>query len=213
MRRLQPSISMDINRIITPNYGTNCYLLSGVGFAAVIDPGEVTPELLEFVNEESDTPEKRIILTHCHFDHIEGVNAVNELWNAPVIISADEAEGLCDNSINLSGYWSRDAISIVPDKTVTDGDEIMLGNEKLKVIVTPGHTKGSVCYLWKDILFSGDTLFKVSIGRTDLPTASATEIFASLKRLSELDENITVLPGHGENTTIGYEKRYNPYMR
>ncbi len=204
---------MDIKRIITERYGTNCYLLSGEGFAAVIDPGEISPELLEFVNEESDALEKLIILTHCHFDHIEGVNAVKELWDCPVVISAEEAEGLRDNRINLSGYWTSEAVSIKPDRTVTDGEEIILGEEKLWVIATPGHTKGSVCYLWENTLFSGDTLFRMSVGRTDLPTASTAELFESLKRLSNLDEATRVLSGHGEETTIGYEKIFNPYMR
>ncbi len=204
---------MDVKRIITPNYGTNCYLLSGEGFAAVIDPGEVTPELLKFLNEQVEKAQRLVILTHCHFDHIEGVEAVKELWHCPVIISSDESEGLSDNRINLSGYWTGKAVSVIPDRTVSDGDIIALGDERLKVIKTAGHTKGSVCCLWNNVLFSGDTLFRLSIGRADLPTASPEELSHSLRRLMTLDENIRVLPGHGEETTIGYEKRFNPYIK
>ncbi len=204
---------MDIKRIVTPNYGTNCYLLSGEGFAAVIDPGEEIPELLAFLNEHSSVTEKLILLTHCHFDHIEGVNVAKELWNCPIVISESDAEGLFDNRINLSGYWSERVVSLNADKTVADGDEIVLGSETIKVIATPGHTKGSICYLWKNVLFSGDTLFTLSVGRSDLPTASPRELLASLHKLSKLDGEITVLPGHGQQTTIDYERRFNRHLK
>ncbi len=203
---------MEIKVLTTPNYGTNCYLLQNGNNAAVIDPGEVTPKLLEFAEGQKDKPNKLIVLTHCHFDHIGGVEAVKEIWGSKVVISKDEAEGLIDNRINLSGYWTDEAISIVPDITVSDGDELKLGEETLKVIWAPGHTKGSVCYLLQDILFSGDTLFKMSIGRTDLPTADFNSLITSLDKLKNLSPEIRVLPGHGGKTTIGFEMQNNPYM-
>ncbi len=203
---------MDIKILTTPNYGTNCYLLENESSAAVIDPGEITPELLEFAEEQQDKPNKLIILTHCHFDHIGGVEAVKQIWDCPVLIGEDEAEGLIDNRINLSRIWTPERISIIPDKTVCDGDIIELGEDTLKVISTSGHTVGSVCYLCNNVLFSGDTLFRVSIGRTDLPTGDYNSLLCSLRKLSELPLDITVLSGHGPETTIGYEKENNPYM-
>lgn len=203
---------MDIKTLVTRRYGTNCYLISNDTSAAVIDPGEAERELLEFCREQKDKENKFIILTHCHFDHIGGVRAVGEIWDCPVIICEKEAEGLSDNRINLSGYWTPDPISIIPDITVKNGDSITLGEENLRVIETPGHTKGSVCYLWENILFSGDTLFRTSVGRTDLPTAEHTELLRSLEILAELDPDIRVLSGHGPETTIGFEISNNPYM-
>ena len=203
---------MKIKVITTRQYGTNCYLLENNNSAAVIDPGEAEPEILEFCEEQKDKQLKYIILTHCHFDHIGGVEAVKEIWNCPVIISRDEAEGLTDNRINLSGYWTPEAISIAPDITVSDGDIIELSEDTLRVIETPGHTKGSVCYLWNKVLFGGDTIFRMSVGRTDLPTADYNSLISSLKKLATLDEDVLVLSGHGPKTTIGFQKANNPYM-
>lgn len=204
---------MDIKILITPNYGTNCYLLENESSAAVIDPGEITPELMKFAEEQKHKQNKLIILTHCHFDHIGGVEAVKQIWNCSVLIGEDEAEGLIDNRINLSGIWTPEKISIPPDKTVCDGDIIELGEDTLKVISTRGHTAGSVCYLCDNILFSGDTLFRMSIGRTDLPTGDYNSLLCSLRKLSELPRDITVLSGHGPRTAIGFELDNNPYLK
>ena len=210
---MQLSTDMDIKTLVTSRYGTNCYLISNAASAAVIDPGEAEVKLIEFCNSQKDKQNKFIILTHCHFDHIGAVETVKEIWNCPVIISRDEAEGLFDNRINLSGYWTPEAISITPDIKVKNGDIISFGEDSLKVIATPGHTKGSVCYLWDKVLFSGDTLFRMSVGRTDLPTADHNSLLSSLKTLLKLDEDISVFSGHGPKTTIGFEKTNNPYMR
>lgn len=203
---------MDIKQIVTPQYGTNCYLIENEDSAAVIDPGEETAEIISFAEEQKEKPNKLIILTHCHFDHIGGVEAVKNIWNCPVVIAANEAEGLIDNRINLSGYWTSRAISIIPDITVVGGDELKLGADTFSVIETPGHTKGSVCYLCGNMLFAGDTLFRLSVGRSDLPTADPAALISSLNKLMTLDENITVLSGHGPKTTIGFEKLNNPYF-
>ncbi len=203
---------MDIKILTTPQYGTNCYLLENDSAAAVIDPGEIMPELLEFAEEQKDKPNRLIILTHCHFDHIGGVEAVKRIWNCPVLIGEDEAEGLIDNRINLSGYWTPEKLSIAPDMTVRDKDVLKLGEDSLKVISTEGHTKGSVCYLLDNVLFSGDTLFRMSIGRTDLPTGDYQKLLSSLNKLSELSHDVTVLSGHGPQTSIGFEVNNNPYM-
>ena len=203
---------MEIKTLTTRRYGTNCYLIYNSTSAAVIDPGEREGELIAFCEEQKEKPNKFIILTHCHFDHIGGVEAVKEIWRCPVIISEDEAEGLYDNRINLSGYWTPEEIKIIPDITVNDGDTIALGEDLLTVVATPGHTKGSVCYLADKLVFSGDTLFRMSVGRTDLPTANHEDLLSSLKKLAKLDPETTVLSGHGPKTTIGFEIQNNPYM-
>ena len=204
---------MNINTIITRHYGTNCYLLENESSAVVIDPGESEDELLAFCEEQKDKPNKIILLTHCHFDHIGGVNAVKDIWKCPLLIGENEAEGLADNRINLSGYWSRETFRFTPDKTLADGEIISLGDEKIRVIETAGHTSGSVCYLLGDILFSGDTLFKMSVGRTDLPTSSFEDLISSLQKLKLLPPETLVLSGHGEGTRIDFEVQSNPYMK
>lgn len=204
---------MNINSLITRQYGTNCYLLENDTSAVVIDPGEAEPELLKFCEEQKDKPNKMILLTHCHFDHIGGVKAVKSIWDAPLLIGENEAEGLADNRINLSGYWSREILCFTPDKTLSDGEIINIGEEKIRVVETAGHTKGSVCYLLGEFLFCGDTLFKMSVGRTDLPTADFESLVSSLGILKYFPPETVVLPGHGEATTIGFEAQNNPYMR
>ena len=204
---------MNIKTITTVNYGTNCYLIENESSALIIDPGEVLPEIVEFAKKNKDKQNKFILLTHCHFDHIEGVESVKSIWDAPVVISEKEKEGLIDEKINLSGIWSKEKVSINPDITVSDGDVLKVGKDDCKVISTPGHTKGSVCYMFGDILFSGDTLFRRGIGRTDLPTGDFQMLLKSLRTLSQLDESTIVFSGHGPQTEIGYELEHNPYMK
>ena len=203
---------MHIKKISTKKYGTNCYLLSNAATAIVIDPAEQDERLIAFCKENRDKEQKLILLTHCHFDHIEAVADVKAIWNCPLLIGEDEAEGLLDNRINLSGYWSDTAVSLTPDMTLSDGDVIECGEDSIKVLSTPGHTAGSVCYLLDDILFSGDTLFYRSVGRTDLPTSDRIRLGMSLKRLTKLEGNPRVMPGHGPNTDIESEVDYNPYL-
>ncbi len=204
---------MEITTVITGICSTNCYGLSGSDFAVVIDPGDNDDRIVDFALKNADKPNKAILLTHCHFDHIGGVKAVKAIWECPVIIGEHEAEGLKNNKINFSADWGTRPISIIADKTVSDAQIIKIGSLEAEVIHTPGHTGGSVCYLVNDLLFSGDTLFNTSIGRTDLPTGSYQAEIESVKRLMRLDPNITVYSGHGPQTTIAYEKAHNPYIK
>lgn len=204
---------MEIKTVVAGDCGTNCYLLSGEDFAIIIDPGARDVRISDFAHQNLQKPNKAILLTHCHFDHIGAVNTIKSIWNCPVIIGEQEIEGLKNPNINFSVFWGDEVISIIADKGVAEGDILKIGSFEARVLHTPGHTAGSVCYLIENILFSGDTLFNMSIGRTDLPTGSyATEI-ASLKRLLALDENTTVYSGHGPETTILYEKTHNTYIK
>ncbi len=197
---------MEIKTFVSSNMGENCYAVKVGSERFVVDPGEFSPELQNYAAENKDSI-KYILLTHCHFDHVMGVKALKEICkSASIVAFAGEVEGLGSPSINLSTYFGLPPINITPDLTVNDGDKLKIAGREIEVLHTPGHTKGSVCYLIDKTLFSGDTLFKGSFGRTDLPTSSTAELISSLKRLKALDEDILVLSGHGEKTTIGKER-------
>lgn len=149
-----------------------------------------------------------ILLTHGHFDHVLGVNYYRKNYGAKALIHKDDmpvVEGINEHMKMFGRYASHD----IPVIDSFLEDKVMLDNDEIKVIHTKGHTKGSVCFLYKNNLFSGDTLFFESYGRTDLPTGSFSEMKESLEELFKLDENINVFPGHGQETTIGYEKTHN----
>ena len=203
---------MDIKRCVAGVCATNCYLISGNDFAIIIDPAENDDVIIDFALKNADKPNKAILLTHCHFDHIGGVEAVKGIWNCDIVIGEYEADGLKNPNVNFSAMWGNRSMSIDADVKVRDGQILNFGEFTAKVFHTPGHTLGSVCYLVDDILFSGDTLFNLSIGRTDLPTGSFDTEIKSLKRLMLLDNATRVLSGHGDETTIGYERTNNPYI-
>ena len=155
-----------------------------------------------------------ICLTHGHFDHILAAQAVKEKYNIPIYACRQEEEMLREPSINMTVHYGQ-GCSIVPDVFLEDLDVIRLAGFSVQMIHTPGHTKGSCCYYLKDegVLFSGDTVFYGSVGRTDFPGGSTAEIVRSLHKLVDsLPEETEVFPGHDASTTIGYEKRYNPFV-
>ncbi len=192
----------------------NCYIIEDVetGYIAVVDPGDTAIQLKKLVDEKSDKI-KYILLTHGHFDHIGYVKELTKLTNAKVVISKKEEPFLSDTSLNLSSpFFGRIISNITADITLNDNDELMLGKTAIKYISTPGHTQGSGCFIADNCIFTGDTLMKLSMGRTDLPTGDDNDMLKSLKRLYNLDENYKVYPGHGDSSTLEYEKKYNPYL-
>lgn len=192
----------------------NCYIIEDVetGDIAVVDPGDTSSQLKKLLDEKSDKI-KYILLTHGHFDHIGYVNELVKLTNAKVVISKLEEPFLSNFRLNLSSpFLGRVISNITADITLNDNDELMLGKTAIKYISTPGHTQGSGCFIADNCIFTGDTLMKLSMGRTDLPTASDDDMLQSLKRLYNLNENYTVYPGHGDSSTLEYEKKYNPYL-
>ena len=194
---------------------TNCYVISSGKDAIVIDPGEKEPKLLDYITEEDLTVEA-IILTHGHYDHIAGVEWLKDNTHAPVICGKDEVKVLSSPTYNLSPLFGGGELTLVPDRTLEDNEEVTFGELKFKTIFTPGHTEGGICLYFENemVLVSGDTLFAMSIGRTDFPGGSYRDIVDSLKnRLMPLPDDTIVLPGHGPKTTIATEKRLNPYMR
>ncbi|MDR1168599.1 MAG: MBL fold metallo-hydrolase [Heliobacteriaceae bacterium] len=180
--------------------------------AVLIDCTEKNDEILDAV-DDLGVKTKYILLTHGHFDHVLGVNEMKNALNAEVLIHSGDVCQLENTNSILSVFGFGSSETPKHDRFVNDGDELFIGRTKIKVIHTPGHTNGGVCYLIEDKLFSGDTLFLESVGRTDLAGGDFDKLENSVKNvLFKLDENITVYPGHGPETTIGHEKLYNEIL-
>ncbi len=204
---------MKVQKIIGGPVPTNCYLVTDekAGVSAVVDPGFESGELDSALRSAGKV--EKILLTHGHFDHISGVRRAVELTRAKVYLYSDELPLISDAVQNVSALFS---VPEVPpfrvDVLLHDGDEIPLGNLKIRVLHTPGHTAGGCCYLTDGALFSGDTLMKLECGRTDLATGSEEAMRSSLKRLSALPGDPHVYPGHGPESTLDFERRNNPEM-
>ncbi len=194
--------------------GTNCYVIyrESLKKAVIVDPGADGAYILDLCREFSLNPEA-ILLTHGHFDHILAVKDIKEAFpDVKIFAGKQEKEMLAEPSVNLSSSFGM-AYTVHADGYEEDGAILSLAGMTFKVLFTPGHTSGSVCYLIEseNILISGDTLFLESLGRTDFPTGSQSQILSSIKeRLFVLPDDTLVYPGHGEATTIGHEKVYNP---
>lgn len=196
---------------------TNCYVITdkSSGLSAVIDPGEFTPALNDILENLGYDTLRYIILTHGHYDHISGVNdiLVKTDGRTEVAVCADEIPLLSDNYMNLSSMFTKSGIEpIKADIALKEGDVITLGDSNLQVMKTPGHTKGSVCLIGEGVIFSGDTLFRCSMGRTDFPTGNGKQLLESLKKLSALKGDYKIYPGHNDSTTLSFEQKNNPYM-
>lgn len=208
--------NLKIGRLMLGVCQTNCYFVYQDGSTDVIffDPADKGDYIYEKLQEKGLNV-KGILLTHGHFDHIWGTDKLRELSGAPIY--AYEAEkALCEDAItNVSDQVGR-PYTVVPDYYVKDGEEITIAGMTCKVIATPGHTVGSCCYYFEEagMLIAGDTLFQESVGRTDLPTGSMSAIIHSIKdKLFLLPDETKVYPGHGDVTSIGHEKRYNPFVQ
>lgn len=195
--------------------GANCYIVScpETKKAAVIDPGADGKRLQRWILEKGYQVEY-ILLTHGHVDHIGAVDDLRELFQANVGVHTGDAAMLTDGQKNLSSYFGP-AIEMKPaDLLLEDGQVLTVGNMSLTVIATPGHSPGGLCFLTSEGLLSGDTLFEGSIGRTDFPGGSHEQLLDRIeKKLLILPEETRVYPGHGSETTIGREKRENPFLR
>lgn len=202
-------------KAIVNDFTENTYIINEKKDAYIIDPGTKFEEIKNYINKK-DFNVLGILLTHGHFDHIVAVNDLVLEYDTKVFIHQLERDFLFDPNLNLSGLtYER---FIINNKsaviTFTEKDRIKLGTESIRVIETPGHTRGGVCFKYKNVLFTGDTLFKGTIGRTDLPTSNTLDIQKSIKKIIRLtSDNTIVYPGHGHFTTILNEKHDNPFVK
>ncbi|MCH5320925.1 MAG: MBL fold metallo-hydrolase [Eubacterium sp.] len=203
---------LDVKYAVFGALENNCYLITdtSTGKSALVDCTEDSEKMRNFI---SGTDLEYILLTHGHFDHIGGVKGIKELTNAKVVISREDEPMLSSSKHSLAAFCNAEQNNTKADIIIRDGDTITLGESIIKVIATPGHTKGGVCYLCDDKLFTGDTLFFCSCGRTDFPGGSDAQILASLKKLASLEGNPAVYPGHEELSTLDFERTNNPYMK
>lgn len=195
---------LKVNVLTLGAYQVNCYIIHDEKSTSccVIDPGYEADTILDKLSELGLTLEA-ILLTHGHFDHVGAVRDLAADTACQVYICAEDL-ALPTNLTAGKLYYTQ---------TYAEGSQLNLAGLEISVLHTPGHTPGSVCLLIGDTLFSGDTLFAGSCGRTDLPGGSWADMQASLKRLSQIEANLWVLPGHGESTMLASEKKYNPYLR
>jgi len=201
---------MILERLELGSYAANCYLVGDEATheGMIIDPGAQAGQISKKV-KELGLDIKYIVLTHTHPDHIGAVKAVKEATKAPVLVHEDDASGL-----KQPNPFGGGAPPGPPDRLLKGGDTLKLGELSFLVLHTPGHSPGGICLYGGGVVFSGDTLFQASIGRSDFPGGSQTQLLNAIHtKLLVLPDNTPVFPGHGPDTTIGYEKRRNPFLR
>ncbi len=207
---------MRISNYVCGPLGVNTYIVQdeGTGKAVIIDAAEFFGELKEHIDRIGKENIAAILLTHCHFDHTMGAAELRDYTGAPVMIHNLEQNWVDDPEYNGVKYFMMASGTRFPkpDKALHSGDVIEFGDSSLTVMHTPGHSPGSCCFVSGDVIFSGDTLFQVSVGRTDLPGGNSRHLRESLSRLTTMPDDCKVYPGHGSPTTIGYERQNNPFM-
>jgi glyoxylase-like metal-dependent hydrolase (beta-lactamase superfamily II) len=194
---------------------TNCYLLApdGAGECVVIDPGAEGARIAEILSERQHKPAV-VLSTHGHADHTGGVAAIIERLGGGFAIGAADRDMALDPPPWLTAVLADFRTPPEPARLLAGGEKLEFGGMEIEVISTPGHTPGSMCYRVGDSVFTGDTLFRGSIGRYDLPGGDGGQELTSIRgHLMVLDDAVRVLPGHGPATTIGAERRTNPYLR
>lgn len=205
-----------ISSLTVGNLAVNCWFLvnEDTKEALVFDPGDEAKKIQRYAEKKGWTI-KDILLTHGHADHMAGADELRNLTGAPVYALGEEEPLLLDAKKNLSVFINNRAVTLEADEFLHDGQKITLAGMELRVYHTPGHTPGGCSYYCEEAgcVFSGDTLFQASVGRSDFPGGSMSELVRSVKeKLFLLPDATKVLPGHGDETTVGYEKKYNPFV-
>lgn len=206
---------MILERLEVTSFLMNCYILGceKTRDCAIIDPGGSFQYIDERLTALGLCP-KMILLTHGHADHIGAVEELKNRYNIPIYVHEFDSEMIKKPELNLSYELFRKKISLDYDMLLNDGQIIELGELKIKVIHTPGHTQGGVCFKIEDVIISGDTLFKYSIGRTDLYGGSMEETINSIvNKILVYNDEVKIYPGHNSETSIGDEKKANPYVK
>lgn len=204
-----------VEQYVVGSVQTNCYFAINdeTKEVLIVDPGARADRLAEIIEKEQLRP-AAILLTHGHFDHAGAAAELAGRFQIEIYAQEQERETLENPVLNLSGWEGREA-AYQADHYLRDEQEMDLAGFHIRVLHTPGHTVGGCCYLfpYQNVLFSGDTLFHMSVGRTDFPKGSAAQLIRAIKeKLMALPDTITVYPGHDEITTIGTERMYNPYL-
>ena len=205
---------MNIKTLVVGIVRANCYLVWNDLACVLIDPGD-DAERIETALQQVGKPLKVILLTHGHFDHVGAVKALKERYpQVPVMIGALDEELLLEPERVYKGMLSRipDSLHLKADRLLSDGDEINVKGMRFTVIATPGHTKGSVCYLYENAIFSGDTLFRGTCGRCDFYGGDSRAMHDSLAKLALLEGDRPVYPGHEGETSLDQERKYNRFM-
>lgn len=205
-----------LDSLIVGNYGTNCYIyrLDNSPDTIIIDPGDEADKICNFIESNNLTP-KAIFLTHGHGDHIGAVNDIIAKYDIPLYAGKGEEELLTNSTSNLSAMVGTPVVTPEAKKLFEDEEMITIAGIDFRVLSTPGHSPGGVCYLDEkhNILFTGDTLFNGSIGRTDFPGCSTEKLMSSINdKILKLPDGIKCYPGHGPETTVGAERVNNPFL-
>ena len=205
---------MNVVRFTVGPLQTNCYLVTcdKTQQSVIIDPGGISDELTDAVNGSSITA---ILLTHGHFDHIEGVGVIAGMTGAPIKIHHSDSSMLTDPIMNGSFMFGTEIKAPEASESLSDGEEVTFGESSLKVVHTPGHTAGGVSFVDDNhFIVGGDTLFRLSVGRWDLPGGDYNTLLKTLRSMFHtMPDSMVVYPGHGPETTIDTERRGNPFLR
>ena len=200
---------MEVQRFVLGSFATNTYLLTNNDECLLIDPASKADKLFDYLENKKLLA---VLLTHGHFDHIKACDGLYEKYKMPIYLNKNDLDLTKDNSQGrVFGLLNVPTIKS-PIISLKEG-KMKIASFEFEVIFTPGHTKGSVCFLFKDCIFTGDTLFKMSVGRTDLKGGDSSDLRASLRCLKELDYNLIVYPGHDEPSTMLEELKHNSYLK
>ena len=205
-------MSMDVSKLKVGDLSTNCYLVKDGSNISVVDPGDEAARIIQEIEKTEKVNVQFILLTHGHYDHILAVDDLTIKYPSATLIIHEEDVWLLKN-IDKQGDYLGKIFHNLKSKVVavSAGSTLPFGDEVVKIIHTPGHTKGSVCYLIGDLLFSGDTIFYHNYGRIDLPWSQPNKMKESIDTILHLPAKLRILPGHGRETTVGEEKNFKSY--
>lgn len=203
--------NIKIKKFVVGIMSTNCYLIENGLHSIIIDPGDQAESIIEYLNQ-NNLRIIAILLTHGHFDHIGAIDTLVSMYKCKVYIHQNDYHMIYNDQLNLSSYYNSLKIKT---NVIAIKQNVDVGNYHFNFINLPGHTKGSCFIFLKQyhIIFSGDVLFKESIGRFDFPTSSSDDTKNSMEKIKKIRGDYKVYPGHGESTTLSYEQTYNPYLQ